>query len=81
MNCCYYQACVKKSEALFLVATLKSVDHVCFDRALDPQRNVFEFFVPPLCEPIFLAIMKQCERHQIVRDVKKLPNRLMYEEV
>ncbi len=77
MFCSYYQACVTKPGTLFLVATLKSFDHLCFDRSLDPDAELFEFFVPPGCEQQFLDIMHYFEREKIVRDLKKLPNRLI----
>ncbi len=77
--CSYYQAHVKKSEILFLVATLKSFDHMCFDRAFDPQANQLEFFVPQAYESLFLRVMNYFEKAQIVSDLQKLPNRLMRE--
>lgn len=75
--CAYYQAMVRRSDVLFLVATLKTCEHMCFDRALDPATGLFEFFVVPCYEKQFLAVMHDFEREEIVYDLKKLPNRLI----
>lgn len=75
--CAYYQAQVRKSDALFLVATLKACDHICFDRAFDPTASYFEFFVAPAYEEQFLKVMRLFEQEQIVQNLKKLPNRLI----
>ena len=75
--CAYYQATVRKPDVLFLVATLKTGEHICFDRALDPATSRFEFFVAPAYEEQFVEIMRMFEKEQMVQDVKKLPNRLI----
>lgn len=75
--CSYYQAKVNRSDAWFLVAILKSCDHMVFDRTIDKAQNIFEFFVPRSLESYFLTIMDYFISHNIVYDLKKLPNRLM----
>ncbi len=35
--CAYYQAQVKRSDTWFLTATLRSFEHLCFDRALKKE--------------------------------------------
>jgi len=79
MNCCsYYQAQIVRKETLFFVAILRSFDHLCFDRTLDPDQELFEFFVPQNSEQQFLNLMHYFEQHQIVLNLKKLPNRLLH---
>ncbi len=78
--CSYYQASIKKPDILFLIAILKSFEHLCFDRALDPATNLFEFFVPSSYEPLFLDVMHYFEKAHIVFDLKKMPNRLIHED-
>lgn len=72
----YYQAVLKKEEALFAVGTLKFFDHVCFDRTIDKEKLLYEFFVPPALEAEFLAIMAFLTAKGIVFNLIKLPNRI-----
>jgi hypothetical protein len=74
--CSYYQARVDKKETLFFVAILRSFDHLCFDRTLDPHQELFEFFVPSAAEKEFLKIMTFFTDQHIVDHLEKLPNRL-----
>ena len=75
--CLYYQAQVKKSECWFFTAIFRSFEHVMFDRTIDTDRSIFEFFVPPATEHIFLHLIHYFEREGIVTDLQKLPNPLM----
>ena len=75
--CSYYQATMPKPDVLFVVATLKMFEHLCFDRALDPKESSFEFFVPPAYEEQFLNVMRYFEKQNMVQDLEKLPNRLI----
>ncbi|HEV2601099.1 MAG TPA: hypothetical protein VGT41_02270 [Candidatus Babeliales bacterium] len=74
--CSYYQATIKRKECWFFVAILHSYDHLCFDRTLDIDQSIFEFFVPASNEQNFLAVMQEFEAIGIVSNFKKLPNRL-----
>lgn len=74
--CEYYRARVHKEDVWFLVAVLRSYEHVAFDRTIDKEQSVFEFFVPSVLEETFLAIMNYFIKHAIVSDLQKLPNRL-----
>ena len=78
--CSYFQAHVVKKDTLFFVATVRSNDHLMFDRTFDVDRGIFEFFVPIDNEERFVQLMKYYEEQEIVSDLKKLPNRLMTEE-
>ena len=42
----YYQAYIEKASCWYVVAILKSYEHLAFDRTLDTQTNLFEFYVP-----------------------------------
>jgi hypothetical protein len=76
----YFQTQVKKSDTWFLTATLRSFEHLCFDRALAKEQCLFEFFVPEQLESYFLELMNYYQENGIVTDVKKLPNRLLNPE-
>lgn len=77
--CLYYQAHVPREHCWFLTAILRGYEHVAFDRTIDKQNSIFEFFVPEGMEPIFLSIMDRFEKEGVIRDLKKLPNRLEQE--
>jgi len=76
LYCSYYQANVERELCWFFTATLRSYEHVSFDRTLDPTTSLFEFFVPSSNESIFLTIMAYFESEGLIRNFKKLPNRL-----
>lgn len=77
MNLCsYYQAVVVKKDTSFFVATLRSHEHVVFDRTLDKEKGIFEFFVPTTQEQHFLEIMQHYIQSGIVSNLQKLPHRL-----
>ncbi len=64
-----------------MVGILKSFDHLCFDRTIDTATSLFEFFVPESQEPLFLKVMDYFQKGGMVIELKKLPNRLIKEEV
>ncbi|HSC25398.1 MAG TPA: hypothetical protein VLB80_04265 [Candidatus Babeliales bacterium] len=76
LYCSYYQAYVERALCWYVTAALRSCDHIAFDRTLDPSKSLFEFFVPPSTEEHFLALMHYFHSKGLVRDLKKLPNRL-----
>lgn len=73
--CSYYQAHVKKELCWQFVATLRSFEHVAFDRTLDKEQSLFEFFVSPQEESFFLKLMALMQEHGLVTNLQKLPNR------
>jgi hypothetical protein len=73
----YYQAHVKKTDTWFLTATLRSFEHLCFDRALTKEYGLFEFFVPIQLEHYFLELMNYYQEIGIVTELHKLSNRLI----
>ncbi len=75
--CMYYQAHIPREYCWFLTATLRSYEHVAFDRTLDKERSIFEFFVPEPMEPLFSKGHGRFEKEGVVQDLKKLPNRFI----
>ena len=73
--CIYYQAHIPREHCWFLTSILRSYEHVAFDRTLDKEHSIFEFFVPEPMEPLFIKIMARFEKEGVVQDLKKLPNR------
>lgn len=76
MLCSYYQAHVDEKNCWFLVAIMRSFEHLAFDRTLDKENSIFEFFVPSELENVFLEVMNYFEEQKIVHSMEKLPNRL-----
>lgn len=76
LYCSYYQAHVKRELCWFVTASLRSYEHIAFDRTLDTVTSLFEFFVAPATESYFLEIMAYFEKEGLVSGLKKLPNRL-----
>ncbi len=74
--CSYYQAQIDRQQTWFFVGCLKSFEHIAFDRTLDAQEGIFEFFVPADMEASFLEFMQYFVDKKIVGNLKKLPNRL-----
>lgn len=81
LYCSYYQAQVTQELCWFLVAVLRSFEHIAFDRTLDKTTSTFEFFVPQDTEPYFLEVMDYLKTKQVVITCEKLPNRLVQDEV
>jgi hypothetical protein len=79
MYCSYYQAHVDRPKTLFLVAALRSFEHVAFDRTLNAQEGIFEFYVPQDMEPYFLKLIAHFEQVGIVKNLIKKENRLITE--
>ena len=74
--CIYYQAVVNREQCWFVAGTLRSFDHLMFDRTIVKETNLFEFLVPPLNEPYFLKIMDYFQSKGLVTQLTRLPNRL-----
>lgn len=74
--CSYYQAHVNRQQAWFFVAVVRSFENMMFDRTLDTEQSIFEFFVPPDTEVDFLKIITLLEKLGVVAQVQKLDNRL-----
>ncbi|MGZ6251286.1 MAG: hypothetical protein ACXWL2_04610 [Candidatus Chromulinivorax sp.] len=73
----YYQAKIQKELCWIVTSTLRYSEYVAFDRCLDKQESIFEFFVARELEDVFLQIMQKFEKHGIVTDLKHMENRLL----
>lgn len=76
----YYQAHVQKELCWMVTATIRFMDHVAFDRTIDKENSVFEFYVAPDLEDEFLQIAHRLLKRNIFLTLQKLPNRLMTED-
>lgn len=75
--CLYYQAKIEKHLCWLVTSTLRYSEHVAFDRCYDKEQSVFEFFVAPQLDSVFLDIMKSFEKHAIISNLVQMPNRLL----
>ncbi len=73
----YYQARVIEKEAWFLVALLRSFEHLAFDRTLDRETSTFEFFVPEGNEKPFREFMDYCLAQGVIASYSQMANRLI----
>lgn len=75
--CTYYQAQIKPQDTWFVTSVLRSFEHLAFDRTLDVEQGIFEFFVPAESEKYFEDLMFHFEQLGIVSNLQKLSNRLI----
>ncbi|MBM3892799.1 hypothetical protein FJ365_00160 [Candidatus Dependentiae bacterium] len=75
MNCVYYQGYLDREKIWFVVGMLRNEDHLCFERTVDKNTNLFEFFVPAGNEQAFLYLMDYCVAQGYVFDLQKKPQR------
>lgn len=73
----YYQAHIKKEMVWLATATFRFTEHVIFDRTIDTKESIFEFFVAPDLENVFLDMMQKLQKKNIVCNVQKMKNRFM----
>ncbi len=73
----YYQAQVVVEQCWFLVAVMRSFEHLAFDRTHDKTLSIFEFFVPKDFEKPFLEIMAYFKKTGVITSLESLPNRLL----
>ena len=76
-KCLYYQAHIDKPQCWFVVAILRSFEHLAFDRTIDKKTSLFEFFIPPAGQKTFEELMTYFQAEGIVLDFKELSNRLV----
>ena len=72
----YYQAHATRELSWMITSALRFSEHIAFDRAFDKDQSIFEFFVSPDGEDVFLDVMHKLEKQGILSNIKKLPNRL-----
>ncbi len=73
----YYQARVVEKECWFLVALLRSFEHLAFDRTYDRETSTFEFFVPEANEKSFRELMDYFLQNGVIETFTQMPNRLI----
>jgi len=71
----YYQAHVQKELCWLVTASVRFCEHVAFDRTIDKEESLFEFFVSPDLEDVFLDVAQKLLDRGVLLDLKKLPNR------
>ena len=76
MYCQYYQATTHKPRTWFVVGCFRNEENLVFERTVDTQKSILEFFVTPECEEHFLRVMEYLKKHGYVLKLEKLPNRL-----
>lgn len=76
----YYQARVQKELCWMVTATIRFMDHVAFDRTVDKEQSIFEFYVAPDLEAEFLSVANRLIKHKVFLTLEKLPNRMMTED-
>ena len=74
--CPYYQATVRRDKIWLVTGILRNEPHWVFDRTLDAEQNVLEFFVAPAYEDKFIDIMDLFTKKGFVSSCEKKPNRL-----
>ena len=74
--CAYYTGHLKKEKIWIVSSALRGTEHVAFDRALDVEQSIFEFFVPVDMEHIFLQVMEYLEQEGVLLTLTKEKNRL-----
>ena len=79
LYCQYFQANLLREKIWFVVGALKSQENLCFDRALDKQTNLFEFFVPIKCVPEFLRCMHYFQDLGYLFNLEQKTNRVQLE--
>jgi hypothetical protein len=79
--CRYFQAHLTQELVWFATSALRGYEHIVFDRTLDPETSLFEFFVPPACITDFLEIMQLLRERGVVHNLVELPNRLLTQDV
>lgn len=77
----YYQAHVVPRHCWFVLATLKSFEHLVFDRTIDTSQSIVEFFVSPAGDQYFLEVMHYFATQGMISQLQKLPNRLVDSDI
>ena len=71
----YYQVRVDRQKTWFVVGVMRNEDHLAFERTLEGQREILEFFVPRDQEQNFLILMEMLKKRGCVFEWNKQPNR------
>jgi hypothetical protein len=64
----YFIAYIEPEDALLFTALLKSVeDNMAFDRGMQNQKNMYEFFVPIASKDLFIEYMNLFEQKGLIK--------------
>ena len=75
--CQYYLAQTNKSKTWFVVGALRNEDNLVFERTIDTQNSILEFFVTKNYEDQFLKIMNHFKELGYILNIQKAENRLI----
>jgi len=73
--CSYYQAGLVVEKTWFVVGALRNEDHLAFERALENQTDILEFFVPVSQEACFVDLMQHFQSKGYITWLEKKTNR------
>lgn len=79
MFCQYYQATVNVPYTWFVTGVFRSEDNVVFERTMDNDSSILEFFVPDDYEDNFLKVIQYLHRNGYIINFEKKENRLSSE--
>lgn len=74
--CSYYLAKLVKKRIWFVTGNIHSMDNMVFERTVDKDEDILEFFVPSDQEKVFLEFMDSDPIKSCVVWIKKSRNRL-----
>jgi len=72
----YYQAHILREQTWFFTAALRSLEHMAFDRTINKEESLLEFFVPHAMNRQFLDFMADMTKRGLVLSMQPMPNRL-----
>lgn len=81
MMCDYFQAHIPVDKVWFVTAVIRGYEHVAFDRTIDVHNSIFEFFVPRDMRVLFLDLMQNLQKKELITNLQELPNRLLTQSV
>lgn len=77
----YFTAQVNRELCWLISAVFRGTENVAFDRALDKEDGLFEFFVPADMEPVFQEMMAYLKAQGAVLTVEQKENRLLTDTI
>lgn len=77
----YYQAQVQKELSWMVTSTIRYCDHIAFDRTVDKEGSIFEFYVAPDFHDEFLLVAHKLLERKVFLTLQQMPNRLMIDDI
>lgn len=75
--CAYYQVTINRKLGWFVASTMRSFEHLAFERSFNAKAGINEYFVPTDQEKAFLNIVQGLADMGVITKIEKVPNRLM----